>query len=66
MVLGYITTEWKGTEYFPIYDFHNSSSTSRTYNYVVDPLYLNGNGVSWSLARMWFWTIAMMLFAKKY
>ena len=23
MVLGYINTEWKGIEYFPIYDFHH-------------------------------------------
>ena len=59
-------TTYQEKSKFPIYDFHNSSSTSRTYKYVVDPLYLNGNGVSWSLARMWFWMIAMMLFAKKY
>jgi hypothetical protein len=34
--------------------------------YVADPLYQNGNGINWSLSRMWFWIIAMILFAYNY
>merc|ERR1711991_772 len=34
--------------------------------FVSDPLYENGNGINWSLSRMWFWVIAMMLFAYNY
>ena len=42
------------------------NSTSQIAKSVIDPLYINGGGVLWGIAKMWFWILAMIFFAKTY
>ena len=38
------------------------NATSEVANFVIDPLYINGGGVLWGIAKMWFWILTMIFF----